>query len=168
MSFRTNHSDLPEDQLVKAGDYEAAFCSVVEAQTEAGTPYIGIHVVIRNDIEQPYKNKHVFESLWTSEKAMPYTQRKLNAIDAALELPEAEYESVNDWGKLLTRKPVKIHIGVREAANGYPARNQIERFMKTEHPDISHQWPVAATATATAPASAPQTFTPVSDEELPF
>lgn len=168
--FKPNHNDLPTESLMKAGDYEAVIEDIRETATQGGTPYISVHVIIRNDVEQSYKNKHVFESLWTSEKAMPYTIKKLNSIDAALAMAEKEYDSVTEWGRAIERRPIKVHIGIKPADKGYEARNTIDRFMATNFPDCRHQFAAAKPKPMAnnAPATQAQSFTEINDDDLPF
>lgn len=88
--FKTNHQNTGNNDLIKEGEYEVLILDVVHGFTQGGTENVRIHMVVRNDVDQEYKNKHIWDTMWMSEKAMPYTERKINSIDKILQMPEAE------------------------------------------------------------------------------
>lgn len=171
MAFKTNHSQAQQGNLMDKGEYELVIFEVSQRVTQGGTEYISIHGIVRNDVEQKYQNKHTLDSLWLSEKALPFTEGKINAIDKILEMPEAAYENYDAWGQAVRGKPIRAKVTHSKAQNGYDPREQFT-YMATRFPNVQHvyQAPVS-TATVSlpgAPSSAPAGFTPVSDDELPF
>lgn len=169
-AFRTNHKNTQERTLIEPGEYELVILEVVKRITQGGTEYVSVHCVVRNDVEQKYQNKHTFDSLYLSENALPYTERKINLIDKVLEMAEATYESYDAWGQAVRGKPIRAKVTHSKAQNGYDPREQFS-YMATRFPDLRHvfQAPAGtATTTVSRGETMPGGFTPVSDDELPF
>lgn len=177
MAFTTNHKNTGSN-LMEPGEYELLITDAFETATNGGTPYVSVKSVVRNDVEQKYQNKPIFDSLWLTEGAAPYTERKINSIDKVLGMPEATYAGYDDWGNAIRGRAIRAKITHSKAKPGYDPREQVSFYMGTRYPDVKHVFkdPVpthdykSAAAAPTTPAGRPASagFTPVSDDDLPF
>lgn len=161
--IRTDHANCYESTsgLMKPGEYECIVTDIRESATKGGTPYVSVDLVVRNDVEQEYRNKHIWDSLWLSEKAAPISAKKINAIDKALKMPEAEYADYTEWGQACAGKPCRIRVSIQPARDGYEARERIDWYRETTAPEVAHVWK--------AKPQPNEAFTPVkADDDLPF
>lgn len=160
--FKTNHKDTGDRMLKEPGEYECVVNDLYQAVSNGGTDYLSLDLLIRRDVEQKYGGGHIFESLWLSEKALPITQRRLNALSKALELPEKEYESYDEFGSEIKGMPVRVKLYIREGTNGYADREAVAAFMTTRYPAMLAE-------DKPAPKVKAGGFTEITtDEELPF
>lgn len=174
MAFTTNHKNTNNGNLMEPGEYELLITDVFETATNSGTKYVSIRSVVRNDVDQKYQNKLIFDSLWLTENATQYTERKINTIDKVLNMPEATYEGYDDWGKAIRGKAIRARITHSKSQAGYDPREQVSFYMGTRYPDLKHVFrdpmpthdnPAPARASAASPTSG---FTQVQDDDLPF
>ena len=168
MAFKTSNSNTADKRaLMEQGEYEVIILDARTNVTPGGTEYFGVHMVVRNDVEQKYQNKHTYDTLWLSERAVQYSERKINTINKVLELPEATYEGYDEWGQVIQGKAMRVKITHSKAQNGYEAREQVGAYMGTRFPDIKHTFP-AGSSDAPAATVSKGGFTPVDDDDLPF
>ena len=64
-------------EIIPEGDYEVMTKSVDYNTTKGGTLYISIPMVIRNDVEQECKNRHIWHAIWKRKEQKPQPLRKL-------------------------------------------------------------------------------------------
>lgn len=167
MAFTTNHNNVQRANLMDVGEYELIIISAGTAYTAGNTEYVKIESVVRNDVDQKYKNKHVFDSLWLSEKAMEFTERKINTVDKALEMPEATYESYDEWGAGIVGRAIRAKITHSKPQPGYDPREQVSTYMPTKNPAVMHAF--AEELQRSGGVSTKNSgFTEVEDDKLPF
>ena len=167
MAFRTDHKNTDMQQLMKPGEYEILILEVFEDYTEGGTHMLKMHGVVRNDVEQEYKNKHVWDTMWLTEKAEPFTVRKMNTIDKVLGMPEAEYASYDAWGKAVAGKPVRVKVTHSKPNGDYEPREQVSYYIATRYPSVAHEMPKMANGRPATGPLEPSGFVET-DEDIPF
>lgn len=87
--FTVNHKDVYEGNgLMKEGEYEVIVKTAGEMVTPGGTVYFSVDLVVRNDIEQQYKNKHLFHAIWKTKATGEYNFTNFNTICKAFKIPE--------------------------------------------------------------------------------
>ncbi len=115
MAFRTDTSKEQESNTLKPeGNYEVIIDAWQRRTTPNGAMSIGFTYVIRNDIEQGYKNGLIFHDVWKRKEPTPddleaegYNFGQLMAIAKAAGLPaNEEYESFDEFLNALVGKPV--------------------------------------------------------------
>lgn len=181
MAFNANTSKASEGITIKPeGDYEVIISEIKRKQTPNGAQSVGFKYVVRNDVEQQYKNGYIFHDVWKKKEpnaddlaAEGYNYAQLMAIAGAAGLPaNADFESFDAFLNALVGKPVKVHL-YHEHWNG-KLNERIDRHMKTAFPEVKHI-PKQASA-PTGYAAKPQTFaanpaptTPApDDDDYPF
>lgn len=143
MAFTVNTNDIQEQQgLIKPGDYEVIIKEVTEgASQQKGTPYIQVELVVRNDINQEYKNKHIWYTIWdtptTREKGM--YAKQINTISKHAGVQNgASFNSIADWGRFIQNRPVLATVKLEEY-NG-EQKERVSFISATKFPQCQHRW----------------------------
>lgn len=161
MAFKPNNHAT--GSLMKAGEYELVIIEAEQTYSPGGTECFKIHGVVRNDVEQEYQNKHIYDNLWLSERALPFSEQKMNGVNNALSLPEVEYPTYNEWGMQLRGRAIRAKISPSKAQEGYSQRDNVNYYMATRHPDLNHIFQATPTLSAPEKSDAAE-----DDVELPF
>lgn len=146
MGFTNDYSQAYEAGGLKPeGDYEVIITKAEEKQTKgSGKTYLSLSLVIRNDVDQKYKNAYLFHTLW-KRKEPTEADRQVNgygfsqimSLSKAAGLPNGKnYDSLTDLLTELMKKPVKAHL-VHDEYNG-DKRESIAWFAPTDHPEVKH------------------------------
>ena len=162
--------------------YEAIFKYAGEASTSKGKPCINITLVLRNDVDQPYKNKFIWESLYhrkeetrTEEdlKYEGYSAKRINQISKAAGIENhANVGTIEDWCRSLKGKCVRVTT-VNEEFNG-KVSEKVKWFNETKFPVCNHIWKGEETKAAAPAPAAVVTPPPVAkktaykEEDVPF
>ncbi len=163
MAFRTDTSKKQENGLKPEGDYEVMIDHWERSVTPNGAMCIDFTYVIRNDIEQGYKNGLIFHAVWKKKEPTPddltaegYNFNQLMAIADAAGLPaNADYESFDAFLNTLVGKPLKVHL-YHDPYNG-KIREKVNKHFRTNFPEVKHKpkdKPAAANTASTTSAAA--------------
>lgn len=160
------------DGNIADGTYEAVISFVKEdANKNTGTEFINFDLVVRNDVDQKYKNSHIFHRVWRSKDTGKYNQGRLMAIAQAAGMTDKKhYNSFEDFMKDFTGAPVKVTVRTKTSEyNGKTYDNtDVTRWAKTDFPQIAHQWK-PGTEPGSNPFNGSTTAAPtVQDDDLPF
>ncbi len=183
MAFRTDTSKEQEGNTLKPeGNYEVIIDAWQRRTTPNGAMSIGFTYVIRNDIEQGYKNGLIFHDVWKRKEPTPddleaegYNFGQLMAIAKAAGLPaNEEYESIDEFLNALVGKPVKVHL-YHDPYNG-KTYEKINKHFPTDVPEVKHKPKEKPNAAGYAAPSAAQFATASTtlsapdegDDEYPF
>lgn len=163
MGFKTNLDKAQQnDNLKEEGRYETIIKSIEERVTPNGAQCLNFVLVIRNDVEQKYKNGYVWHSIWKKKEPNEddkgvngYNYGQLMAIAKAVKLPQdKEYPGLLEFCNDLVNKPVLITIK-HDTYNG-KTKEKVVEIVETQHSDCRHVYkekvPVADTYAA-APAA---------------
>ena len=138
MGFQINHSEASEGKIT-AGTYEVIVKECVPDVTRGGTEHMSMPLIVRNDIDQKYKNTHIWNKVWKAKATGEYVGWVLQTIAKAAKLPNGKkYESVDDLFKDFVGKPVKVTISIKEN-NGYENIN-VDKWEPTDFPQVAHTW----------------------------
>ncbi|MDF2530861.1 MAG: hypothetical protein K0Q65_442 [Clostridia bacterium] len=182
MAFKVNTGDIYEGNQnngpMPEGDYEVVIKEVKEDKANTGTPYINVELVVRNDVDQTYKNKHLWYTIWASKDTGEYNAKGINTLSKHAGLSNgAQFNSVAEWGKFLFNKPILATIK-HEDYNG-KTRERVAFVGASKSPQCNHQWaapssnaaPAANNTTAkqnNKPAPTPRQTSLNDDDDLPF
>lgn len=182
MAFRSDTSKKQENSTIKPeGDYEVMIDRWTRRVTPNGAMSISFTYVIRNDVEQGYKNGLIFHDIWKKKEPTPddltaegYNYNRLMAIADAAGLPANEdYDSFDAFLNALVGKPVKVHL-YHDPYNG-KTYEKIDKHFRTNFPEVKHKpknKPAAAnTASTTSAAAVAANSMPTptaSDDTYPF
>ena len=141
MSFTVNYDDAFEgSDLIPQGDYEVIVKKAEEKETKDGSKkYISIQLAVRNDIDQKYKNKIIFESLFKGKDTGKYQMKQFNTISKALKIPNGKNygsldELLGDWNN----KPVLVRIKHEQYNGNTNAR--VGFYNESKFKDCNHVW----------------------------
>ena len=102
MTFQLNHDDTFEANIPD-GEFEVVIKSVEENVTQGGAEYCQFDLVIRNDIEQPNKNNHIFHKVWRTKATGEYNPKSFNVIGKAAQLPNGKvYSSLKNYSRIFS------------------------------------------------------------------
>ena len=128
------------------GDYEVVVNSCGENATPSGAEYIEFDLIVRNDIDQPSKNQHVFHKVWKAKADGKYNMKTFNTIGKACQLQNGKsYKSFDDLLSDYVRKMAVVNIKNEESEyNGKTYTNtNVKYFNKTKFPNLNHTFKVA-------------------------
>ena len=186
MGFTNDYSKAQDNYGIKPeGDYEVIIVQAEERQTKGGKTGLHLSMVIRNDVDQKYKDGYLFHSLWKRKQPTDadlqvkgYGFSQIMALGKAAQLPDGKnYASLEDFLKDLIGKPVRAHLSHEEYKGekqeriswmnptGFP---EIRHIMKKKKPDVTADT-YAKPGTSYAASAASDGFQEMPlDEDLPF
>ena len=138
MCIRDSYGILPE------GDYEVIIRNIEERTTKKGSTGLNLSLVVRNDIEQKFKDRYIFYTLWkkkeptdADKQVQGYIFNQIMRLAKSAKLPNGKaYESVMDLCKDLMHRPIKVTLEHREW-NGQQQEN-VKYVNASEYPDCKH------------------------------
>lgn len=153
------------DGNIADGTYEAVINKVVEDATKGGAEFVNFDLIVRNDIDQAYKNSHIFHRVWRAKATGKYNQGMLVAIAKAADMQNGKkYNSFEEFMTDYTGKPVKVTI--KNETSEYKEKTyentNVKRWNKSDFPVVAHQW-----KDGTAPQQAAGTID-INESQLPF
>ena len=186
MGFKANWSEAAQGSSIKPeGDYECLIAKVEERVTKNDKENLNISMVIRNDVEQNYKNGYIFDTLWKKKEptnadlqVKGYSYGQIMALGKAAGLPDGkEYDSLEQFCSELVNKPLRVTIK-HEEYNG-KTQERVSWRNPTKYPTVKHIPKQTTTNTATAYAQPQQSYEPTQtanqsfvdmpiDDDLPF
>jgi len=182
MKYSVNYDEAAEgSELIPVGEYECIIKYAGEGATKGGTMYMGVTLVIRNDVDQPCKNKYIWHHIWQKKEPSPadlacsgYSSKQINAVSKAAKLPNGKsYDSLTDWADELKNKCVRVTVEHEEYQGKTNAR--VKWVNESKFPDCKHVWKTkdgeAEPTSESTPAAKSDDFTEVpsmSDDDLPF
>jgi hypothetical protein len=135
MAFRTDYTNVG-NLMVPPGEYEVVVKGAYfdKAKT-TNKDYFSIPLVIRNDVEQKYQNARIWDGIFgLTDKAIAW---KTNNISSAVKIPEgAEFEDLDDWGRYIIDKPMRVKVKHEDYEGRTQAR--IQFYNETKFPDVKH------------------------------
>lgn len=182
MAFKTNNSKASEGFTLKPeGDYEVIIEGAEIRTLQSGTPTVAFRYVIRNDVEQQFKNGKIFHNVWKAKTPSEddlavdgFVFGQLMAVAKAAALQDGQdYETLGAFLSALVGKPMKVHL-YHEPWQG-KTNEKVNRHMPTDFPQVKHipKAPAnpasyAAPAAATFAGAAAVAYAESDDDEYPF
>jgi hypothetical protein len=141
--FNLDFNDTFDGGKIKDGYYEVIINRASEGATPGGAEYAEFDLIVRNDIDQPYKNKHIFHKVWKSKQTHKYNMKMFNTIGKAAKLQSGKtYKSFDDLLNDFVHKTALIFVKVEESEyNGKTYENEnVKSWAETKYPDVQHQF----------------------------
>lgn len=145
MGFSTNYENVNDDyEVLPEGDYEVVIRNIEERITKKGATGLNLSLVIRNDVEQNYKNRYIFHTLWkrkeptaADKQVQGYSFNQVMRLAKSAGLPSGKtYETLQDMCRDLMHRPLKITLEHREF-NG-KTQEDVKYVNATAFPDCKH------------------------------
>jgi len=185
MGFGVDYSQASEgNDLLPEGEYEVIIKYASESNTRGGTTYLNIACVIRNDINQQYKNKNLWHSIFQKKEPSPadlacngYSSKQIQSLSKASGLQNGKkYESLADWCDDL--KDHVILVTVEHDTYQGKTQARVKWTNESKFPQCKHEWKKADpdiqaenvhdTPTSFSTASQQDFEEIVGDDDLPF
>lgn len=191
MGFKNNYAEADMGNNIKPeGDYECIIQKIEERTTRNGATGLNISMVIRNDVEQKFRNGIIFHTLWKrreptemDKQVNGYGFGQVMALGKSAGLPDGkDYESLTEFCNDLINKPVRVNLK-HEEYNG-KMQERVNYLNPTKFPEVKHipkqsgsgqqngftapAQQSFATQNATAPAIQTGYADMPTDEDLPF
>lgn len=177
--FKTDTNKATEGGTLKPeGDYEVVILKAEKATTPNGKEKLAFRYVIRNDVDQKFKNGLIFDDIWKKHEPNEddlsvdgFNYGQLMALARAARLPDGkEYESLDAFLAELVGKPLKVHL-YHDPRNG-KMNEKVDKRYPTDFPDVKHVQKTSASSVsgyAAPPAAdfAVQTAAAI-DDDYPF
>lgn len=157
MGFKNNFSQATQNNGLKPeGDYEVLIVKIEERTNKNGKTKMNFSMVIRNDVEQAYKNGYIFHELWKRREPTAadlqvdgYGFGQVMALGQAAQLPDGkDYPNLNAFMQDLINKPVRVTL--RHEKFNDREREIVSYLSPTKYPEVRH---VMKTASPTGYAS---------------
>ena len=138
--FNLDFSKAQQGNEIKDGTYEVVVNKAVENATKSGAEFIDIDLIVRNDVDQPFQNKHIFAKIWKAKATSKYNEGMVMAIAQALGLEDGKtYNGLEEFFADMVLKPVRVTVK-NEESNGYRNTN-VKRWEKTNTTGpVNHQF----------------------------
>lgn len=145
MSLTINHDDAMEgSNILPEGEYEVFIKYICEDVTKSGTIHIAATLIIRNDVEQGYKNKYIWYNLWkrknpsaTDAACNDYGARDIQTLSKSAGLTNGKkYEGLDDWFEDLKGKVIRVTIK-HEEFNGQQ-QAKVNYVNPSRYPENKH------------------------------
>lgn len=156
--FTINHDEAMDMGLIEEGEYEVVVAKAFEDVSKNGSVFINLHLVVRNDIEQKYKNKYIFASIWQSKQTGEYHPGMINTVAKALRIENGKrYNTLEELLNDFVNRTARVKVGHEEYNGKTNAR--VQNWDVTRFPQCNHQFKVSDILDG---------FMPVDDSEIPF
>jgi Lhr-like helicase len=150
----------PGNGLMKEGDYELVVKQAIETATKGGAIYAQITLIIRNDVEQQYKNKYIFHSMFKVKATQEYHPGITSSMCKALGIPNGT--KFADYNALLENLNGKIaRVTIKHEEYNGETKEKVKYWNETKFPECKH---VFKTKEQTSGAM----FLDVVTDDLPF
>lgn len=142
MAFNLDFSKKSQGGEIKDGSYEVIVNRANEDATPGGSEYIELDLVVRNDVDQPYQNKHIFAKVWKAKATGQYNEGRIMAIADALQLQDgAEYNSLQDLLDDFAMKVANVTIKSEPSQDGKYTNIDVKRWDRTNTRGVvNHQF----------------------------
>lgn len=163
MGFSTSYKDINDEYgPLPEGEYEVVIRNIEERTTPNGATGLNLSLVIRNDVEQNYKDRYIFYTLWkrkeptaADKQVQGYGFNQVMRLAKSAGLPSGKaYETLQDMCKDLMQRPLKVTLEHREY-NGKIQEN-VKYVNATAFPECKHVFKEKKQVTADTVAKKPQ------------
>lgn len=164
--FKVDYNEAQDFGAVPDGDYEVVIFNVSEDASKGGTEFINFDMVIRNDVQQPKGNSHLFHKVWKSKETGKYNRGMIMSLAKAFGLQDGkEYASFDQFLQDFAMRTAKVRVKNETSEyNGKTYENtNIKKIEQTQFSNLQHQWKTKDNA----PAQSNQSTT-ISNDSLPF
>lgn len=166
MGFSTNYDNVPDDYgLIPEGEYEVVIRNIEERTTKNGATGINLSLVIRNDVEQKYKDRYLFHTLWKRKspteadmQVQGYSFKQIMILAKAAKLPSGKaYENVQQLCEDLLKRPLRVTVEHEVSDYDGKTRENIRYINESKFPECRHVFKEKKSAAASgAVAQKPQ------------
>ena len=97
MPYTFNNKDLGNYGLIDDGKYEVFIKEAVIKTTPSGKEKISIQFKIRDDVDQAFKGRIIFEDIWKERDTEFFNRKRLNQLMGTQNFEDGKaFDSIND------------------------------------------------------------------------
>lgn len=153
MGFSTNYEDVNDKYgLISEGEYEVVIRNIEEHTTTKGATGINLSLVIRNDVEQKYKDRYLFCTYWKRKEptqadmqVQGYSFKQIMRLAKSAKLPSGKaYENVQELCEDLLKRPLRVTVK-HEPWDG-KTQERVEYVNESRFPECRHVFKEKKTA----------------------
>ena len=147
MGFSTNYEGVSGDfSLIPAGEYEVVIRNIEERVTKKGAVGLNLSLVIRNDVDQKYKDRYLFHTLWKRKEpteadmqVQGYSFKQIMILAKAAKLPSGKaYENVQQLCEDLLKRPLRVTVEHEVSDYDGKTRENIRYINESKYPECRH------------------------------
>lgn len=169
MGLKMDFSQASQGGDIEPGVYECVI-SHFGFDSFNDREFIKFDLIVRNDVQQKYQNKHIFDNFYPKKDTGEYSMGFLYMVGKAAHLEDGkEYADLQAMLADYAGHPVLLTIA-NETYNG-KTRPRIKNWAESKFPQVQHKWKDGQPSTPTAgPSPFANDGQPVdiSDDDLPF
>lgn len=174
--FKVDYNEATEIGFDKVADgtYEVVVNFAKEDVTPSGAEHIQFDLIIRNDVDQKFKNSHVFYRVWRSKETGKYHRGMIQGLAKAFGLQDGkDYASFEDFLQDFSFKMAKVTV--KNEKSTYTDRNgeqkesenlNVKKIAPTAFPNLQHTFKESASKNDD-PFGGGQSVD-IQDDDLPF
>jgi hypothetical protein len=108
--FSLDFNDVFEGKI-EDGNYEVVVNRVSEDATPGGAEFVEFDLIVRNDVDQKFKNVHIFHKVWKAKDTGKYNMKTFNTIGRACQLQNGKsYKSLKELLDDYVMKTVIVNV----------------------------------------------------------
>lgn len=147
MGFSTNYEGVSGDYgLIQAGEYEVVIRNIEERVTKKGAVGLNLSLVIRNDVEQKYKDRYLFHTLWKRKEpaeadmqVQGYSFKQIMILAKSAKLPSGKaYENVRQLCEDLLKRPLRVTVEHEVSDYDNKTYEKIRYINESKFPECRH------------------------------
>lgn len=164
MGFNLDFEDTFTGGQIEDGFYEVIINRCNEDSTPNGAEYTEFDLIIRNDVDQPSRNMHIFHKVWKRKADNKYNMKQFNTIGKACQLENGKtYNSFEELLQDFNNNVALVRVQNEENEyNGKTYNNlNVKSWESSNFPKSQHQFKKKEDN------SESQTLD-ISDDDLPF
>lgn len=145
MGFSTNYENVNDDYgTLPEGDYEVVIQNIEERTTKNGATGLNLSLVVRNDVDQQYKNRYIFYTLWkrkeptdADKQVQGYSYKQIMRLAKSAKLPNGKaYESIKEMCHDLMHRTLRVTLELREW--GGKQQENVKYVNASDFPECKH------------------------------
>ncbi|MBU5439472.1 DUF669 domain-containing protein [Tissierella sp. MSJ-40] len=160
--FTINHDEAMDTSVIEEGTYEVLVAKAFEDVSKNGSIFINLHLVVRNDVDQKYKNKYIFASIWQNKETGQYHSGMINTVAKALKIENGKrFNSLQELLDDFLNKTARVTVK-HEEYNG-KTYERVQSWEPSRFNTCNHMFKESQN-TSTGISG----FYPVSNDDIPF
>jgi hypothetical protein len=158
MPYTYEKSSNDQYELVPEGEYEAFVEKASIMTTKNGKQKVALRFRIRTDVEQPGKNRIVFDDIWKEKDTEFFNRKRVNQLLGTQELKDGtEFSGIEDILKVIEGSNLIIKVGIEFDDYSAKDRNYVGYYRSSKAKPKSIEG-----------SPAPKPKVEIADEDLPF
>ncbi|WP_312907263.1 DUF669 domain-containing protein [Tissierella praeacuta] len=160
--FTINHDEAMDTSVIEEGTYEVLVAKAFEDVSKNGSIFINLHLVVRNDVDQKYKNKYIFASIWQNKETGQYHSGMINTVAKSLKIENGKrFNSLQELLDDFLNKTARVTVK-HEEYNG-KAYERVQSWEPSRFNTCNHVFKESQN-TGTGISG----FYPVDNDDIPF